>query len=103
MPCPCAAAVQENHHCALTFQLLRTSGNLLSSFTERSEWQAARRLLVESILSTDMHSHFALTQELQKHSLIFRPDVEEDRVLLVSWLGMQTADLHNHPCCCMAV
>jgi hypothetical protein len=91
MICPraslCCAAVQENHHCALTFQLLRTSGNLLARFSERAEWQAARRLLVDTILSTDMHGHFALTQDLQKHGPVFSPDVDTDRALLVSGMG----------------
>lgn len=82
--CVCCYAVQENHHCALTFQLLRTSGNLLARFAERAEWQAARRLLVEAILSTDMHGHFTLTQELQKHGPAFAPELEADRTLLVS-------------------
>jgi hypothetical protein len=88
--------VQENHHCALTFQLLRTSGNLLGRFSERAEWQAARRLLVDAILSTDMHGHFALTQELQKHGPVFSPDVEADRALLVGLCGGRRASwLHG--------
>ncbi|WIA12087.1 hypothetical protein OEZ85_012163 [Tetradesmus obliquus] len=87
-------SVQENHHCALTFQLLRTSGNLLARFAERAEWEAARRLLVEAILSTDMHGHFTLTQELQKHGPAFAPELEADRTLLVKAI-LHAADISN--------
>ncbi|KAF6255058.1 hypothetical protein COO60DRAFT_253735 [Scenedesmus sp. NREL 46B-D3] len=90
----CCAAVQEHHHCALTFQLLRTNGNLLGRFSERAEWQAARRLLVDAILSTDMHGHFALTQELQKHGPVFSPDVDSDRALLIKAI-LHAADISN--------
>lgn len=79
--CP---AVQENHHCALTSLILRQRGsNLLQCFTGE-EWQKARRLLIDVILATDMHHHFTLTQELQKHSIIFATDDDADKVLLVS-------------------
>lgn len=77
-------AVQENHHCALTSHILRQQGsNLLQRFTGADWWQA-RRLLIDAILCTDMHHHFALTQELQKHSLLYLSEDEGDRTLLVS-------------------
>lgn len=76
--------MQENHHCALTFAVLRKRGaNLLAKFSDRAEYQAARRLLVDTILATDMGSHFALTQELCSHSLVFLADDDADRALLV--------------------
>jgi hypothetical protein len=54
--------VQENHHCALTFAVLRSrSANLLDGLPPE-EWRLARRLLVDAILATDMSQHFGLTQ-----------------------------------------
>jgi hypothetical protein len=54
--------VQENHHCALTFAVLRSrSANLLEGLPP-DDWRAARRLLVDAILATDMSQHFGLTQ-----------------------------------------
>lgn len=79
----CAPAVQENHHCALTFAILSKRGsNLFCRFT-REEFFAARKLLIDSILGTDMHHHFSLTQELLSHSSAFTPESDGDRALLV--------------------
>lgn len=77
-------AVQENHHCALTFAVLSKRGsNLLCRFAAREEFFAARKLLIDAILATDMHHHFALTQELISHSPVFQAEEDADRALLV--------------------
>lgn len=75
--------VQENHHCALTFAVLSQRGaNLFCRFT-REEFFAARKLLIDAILGTDMHHHFALTQELLSHTTVFQAEEDADRTLLV--------------------
>lgn len=82
--CP---TVQENHHCALTFAVLSKRGsNLFCRFT-REEFFAARKLLIDAILGTDMHHHFALTQELLSHSTVFQAEDDADRALLVCVCG----------------
>eukprot|EP00878_Enallax_costatus_P011773 GHUV01012289.1.p1 GENE.GHUV01012289.1~~GHUV01012289.1.p1 ORF type:complete len:856 (+),score=231.71 GHUV01012289.1:611-3178(+) len=87
-------SVQENHHCALTSQLLRQRGsNLLQCFTG-PDWHQARRLLIDAILATDMHHHFALTQELQKHGLVYSTEDDAGRALLMKAI-LHTADLGN--------
>jgi hypothetical protein len=78
------STVQENHHCALTFAVLSKRGaNLFCRFT-REEFFAARKLLIDAILGTDMHHHFALTQELLSHNTVFQAEEDADRTLLVS-------------------
>lgn len=77
--------VQENHHCALTFAVLSKRGsNMFCCFSARDEFFAARKLLIDAILGTDMHHHFALTQELVSHSTMFQVEEDADRALLVS-------------------
>lgn len=86
----------ENHHAALAFAVLRRRGaNVFEKFS-REEFAAARSLMVDAILCTDMTHHFALTQELQKHSLEFSAQEEGDRALLVRQKGssMHAAALH---------
>eukprot|EP00877_Chromochloris_zofingiensis_P010856 jgi/Chrzof1/6023/Cz17g02070.t1 len=88
----------ENHHAALAFAVLRRRGaNVFEKFS-REEFAAARSLMVDAILCTDMTHHFALTQELQKHSLEFSAQEEGDRALLVKVL-LHAADVSNpiHP------
>lgn len=87
--------MQENHHCALTFAVLRKPGsNLLCCFSDnREEFFAARKLLVDAILGTDMHHHFALTQELMSHGLTFQAEDDADRSLLV---GTNNCTLCQH-------
>lgn len=78
------AAVQENHHCALTFAVLSKRGsNLFCRFTSQDEFFAARKLLIDAILGTDMHHHFTLTQELLSHNTVFQAEEDADRTLLV--------------------
>jgi hypothetical protein len=55
---------------------------LFCRFT-REEYFQARRMLIDAILGTDMHHHFALTQDLISHSAVFRAEEDADRALLV--------------------
>lgn len=57
-----APPVQENHHCALTFAILRSRGANVLEGLPPDEWRAARRLLIDTILATDMGHHYSLTQ-----------------------------------------
>lgn len=77
-------AVQENHHCALTSHLMRQRGSNLLQCFKGPDWHQARRLLIDAVLATDMQHHFALTQELQKHGLMYSAEEEADKALLVS-------------------
>ena len=63
--------------------LSKRGSNLLCRFTARDEFFAARKLLIDAILATDMHHHFELTQELISHSTAFQPEEDGDRELLV--------------------
>ncbi|GBG00359.1 cAMP phosphodiesterase [Raphidocelis subcapitata] len=87
-------SVQENHHCALTFAVLRSRGANLLEGLPQEDWRAARRLLVDAILATDMSHHFGLTQELQKHPPAFAADNEADRALLTKAI-LHAADIAN--------
>lgn len=98
--CPARAAVQENHHCALTFAVLSKRGsNLFCRFTSQAEFFAARKLLIDAILGTDMHHHFALTQELLSHNTVFQAEEDADRTLLVRGHACTWSVLLARPCC----
>jgi hypothetical protein len=63
--------------------LAKKGSNLFCRFTSRNEFFAARKLLIDAILGTDMHHHFALTQELLSHNTVFQAEEDADRTLLV--------------------
>jgi hypothetical protein len=63
--------------------LAKRGSNLFCRFTSRDEFFAARKLLIDAILGTDMHHHFALTQELLSHNTVFQAEEDADRTLLV--------------------
>lgn len=77
-------SVMENHHCALAFAILRSRAGrgVFASFSA-DEARSARRSICESILSTDMTCHYALTRELQEHGPDFSAAADADRLLLV--------------------
>eukprot|EP00743_Colponemidia_sp_Colp-15_P003686 GILK01003978.1.p1 GENE.GILK01003978.1~~GILK01003978.1.p1 ORF type:complete len:424 (+),score=90.03 GILK01003978.1:3-1274(+) len=59
-------SVLENHHCAYLFQLLRQPNcNILGSL-KQSEFRHVRKIIISSILATDMAFHFSLTEQLHK-------------------------------------
>lgn len=64
--------------------LSKRGSNMFCCFSARDEFFAARKLLIDAILGTDMHHHFALTQELVSHSTMFQVEEDADRALLVS-------------------
>ncbi|CEO99499.1 Phosphodiesterase [Plasmodiophora brassicae] len=56
-------SVLEHHHCAMTFHILKRPGcNILSGLTE-PEYRSARKIIISSILSTDMTCHFSLSEK----------------------------------------
>ena len=78
------------------FAVLRARGaNVLASLAP-DEWRAARRLLIDAVLATDMAGHCALARELQARASPPRFDAasEADRALLVKAL-LHAADISN--------
>ncbi|KXZ43213.1 hypothetical protein GPECTOR_97g751 [Gonium pectorale] len=87
-------SVMENHHCAMAFAILsRTDCNVLATLPA-DEQRAIRKAVISSILCTDMANHFTLTQEFQKHNVVYDPENESDRVLL-SKVVLHAADIGN--------
>jgi len=58
--------VLENHHCAAAFDLLNHSEYDVLECLSASERREVRRLMIASILATDMAVHFTLNTELQE-------------------------------------
>eukprot|EP00753_Platysulcus_tardus_P005516 PLAT13422.1.p1 GENE.PLAT13422.1~~PLAT13422.1.p1 ORF type:complete len:1014 (-),score=409.59 PLAT13422.1:43-3084(-) len=58
-------SVLEQHHAALTFQLLNKEGNMFLADLPIEQYRELRKTVVEVILSTDMTHHFELTAELK--------------------------------------
>ncbi|GIL46507.1 hypothetical protein Vafri_3502 [Volvox africanus] len=87
-------SVMENHHCAMTFAILsRTDCNVLAVLSPE-EQRTIRKVIISAILCTDMANHFALTQEFQKHGVVYEPDIEPDRLLLTKVI-LHAADIGN--------
>jgi GAF domain-containing protein len=104
-------SVMENHHCALTFAILRSRAGqgVFAGFggggggggggsgvggNNSEDLRFARRAICEAILSTDMVGHFALTRELQDHGPNFSAGTDADRLLLIRVL-LHAADVGN--------
>ena len=60
-------SVLENHHAVVASQLLREN-NVLSGFNT-DQFKEFRRVLIMTILATDMTCHFGLTEELKSCGL----------------------------------
>eukprot|EP00002_Diphylleia_rotans_P002366 TRINITY_DN11505_c0_g1_i1.p1 TRINITY_DN11505_c0_g1~~TRINITY_DN11505_c0_g1_i1.p1 ORF type:complete len:1471 (+),score=307.50 TRINITY_DN11505_c0_g1_i1:48-4460(+) len=89
-------SVLENHHCFVTFRLLKNAEtNILGQLT-KNEYKELRKVIIHSILGTDMARHFEDLSKLN-HRLDVKPfsrDVLEDRIF-VSSVILHTADLSN--------
>lgn len=56
--------------------------------------QEIRRLVIGSILATDISEHFSLTSKFWQHGTIWSPDNSDDCLLLVRAI-LHAADLSN--------
>ncbi|KAG2484698.1 hypothetical protein HYH03_016527 [Edaphochlamys debaryana] len=87
-------SVMENHHCAMSFAILsRNDCNVLGVLSPE-EQRAARKIIISCVLCTDMANHFALTQEFQKHNVVYDPESESDRLLFLK-VALHAADIGN--------
>mmetsp|Transcript_9271 Transcript_9271/g.32672 ORF Transcript_9271/g.32672 Transcript_9271/m.32672 type:complete len:2305 (-) Transcript_9271:160-7074(-) len=57
-------SVLENHHCVVAFRIIREF-NVLGKLPT-AQYSSARKLIIKSILATDMTCHFGLTAELKE-------------------------------------
>ena len=56
-------SILEHHHCASTFRILRQDENNILKTLSPDEYRSARKLIISSILSTDMTCHFNLGEK----------------------------------------
>ena len=61
------SSVMENHHCALTFEVLRRKDCALLDHLDKAMQKRVRKIMIGAILCTDMSNHFAMTQDFRKH------------------------------------
>ncbi|KAL6754890.1 hypothetical protein V8C86DRAFT_3100054 [Haematococcus lacustris] len=87
-------SVLENHHCALTFAILRRKECALLAHLDAELQRRLRKVIVSVVLCTDMTNHFALTQDFKKHPLQYEPGSEADRLLLMKVM-LHAADIGN--------
>ena len=92
-------SVLENHHCAVAFKILQDpNSNLIASFTNE-EKKSFRKLVIVSILATDMSHHVELITTLDSRlkdtseNPLKRPNDTENLAKLL----IHSADLF-HPC-----
>jgi hypothetical protein len=99
-------SVLENHHCALAFQIFRDPQSNIFLEIPTALRKQIRKSMIEMILSTDMISHFTLTEELDncvtRHftplatanemSAVVLPD--KDRVIMLRSI-LHAADISN--------
>ena len=87
-------SVLENHHAYIACELLRADATMLSVYLDKSNRRELRKIVITSILATDMAHHNKLcTKILQRdHLRPFRSDVVTDRQTLLN-LCIHSADL----------
>lgn len=89
-------SVMENHHCALTFAILsRKDCNILAGFHGEAYCEM-RKLIITSLLATDISHHFSLTDDLQKRGAesLAQPEDATARQLLCK-VVLHAADISN--------
>ena len=92
-------SVLENHHCATAGLILRKEENNILSGLEMPEFREFRSYMCNSILATDMSSHFSLLGRFRDAIHMeggWNPEQSADKLLLVS-IVLHAADLSN-PC-----
>ncbi|GMI13067.1 hypothetical protein TrLO_g3117 [Triparma laevis f. longispina] len=57
-------SILERHHCAVTFQVLKDEESNLLGNLSREEFSQCRRIIIQSILATDMSRHADLSRSL---------------------------------------
>ena len=83
-PCAlCLLPTQENHHCAIATAILNKKDCALLKGLPLETRKALRKIMIAAILSTDMAQHYSLTSDFTKHPVLFNPDEEADRLLLL--------------------
>ena len=78
--------VLEHHHCAAAFQLILTGeDNNIFENMPIEHYREARKLIIASVLNTDLTKHFTLLTELKtKLGNNFPTESLEDRTLILS-------------------
>lgn len=80
-------AVLERHHSEMTFNILQNSeSNILGKLSKRDKAEA-RKLIISSILSTDMSKHFDICKEM---TTVTKDNIESNKLL--GWM-IHAADL----------
>uniref|UniRef100_A0A7R9YVY4 PDEase domain-containing protein n=1 Tax=Chlamydomonas euryale TaxID=1486919 RepID=A0A7R9YVY4_9CHLO len=87
-------SVMENHHCAMTFEVLRRPDCALFAHLGADAQRRVRKVIIQTIQCTDMTHHFRMTQDFCSHSLEFDPSSESDRLLLAKAI-LHGADIGN--------
>ncbi|KAG1670017.1 hypothetical protein FOA52_011173 [Chlamydomonas sp. UWO 241] len=75
-------SVMENHHCAMTFEVLRRKDCALLAHLDVPTQRRVRKAIIAAIQCTDMSNHFKMTQEFKQHAPEFDPTSEADRLML---------------------
>ncbi|KAJ1507964.1 High affinity cAMP-specific and IBMX-insensitive 3',5'-cyclic phosphodiesterase 9A [Coelomomyces lativittatus] len=84
----------ENHHCAVGFALLRIPEcNILANLTAK-EYEALRKGVVRSILSTDMIKHADIMAKFKQTSESFNLSDPEHRAMLIVMM-VKCSDISN--------
>lgn len=55
----------ENYHCSLTFQLLQKDDRDITKNLNREEQTAFRKILISTVLDTDLSKHFMIMKKFE--------------------------------------
>lgn len=92
-------SVLENHHCLVSFTLLKNDNLNFLENLEKEEFTTFRKLMIKMVLSTDMNVHFANIAKVKSRlaNLTEKPlnrDDPADRLLILE-LILHSADISN--------
>lgn len=83
-------SVLENYHCSLTFQILQKAENDIAKNLSREEFTLFRKIVISTILDTDLSKHFMIVQLFEKKTenddpaspdSIFNMEKEQNRLM----------------------
>ncbi|ORY79247.1 HD-domain/PDEase-like protein, partial [Neocallimastix californiae] len=88
-------SVLENHHCAMSFNILLKENNNFLEHVDKEKFNEFREVIIGLVLATDLAEHFQILSLFKKKILNIPKCVQrEDKILLMKIL-IKCADVSN--------
>ena len=88
-------SVLENMHCSMSFNLLRNAKTDFTTQWTEDQWGLFRRTFIQSVLATDMKSHFELTAKMTELKSVPPETLSPEQKKTIYLSIVHAADLAN--------